>query len=87
MPWPNASLTDGSPVIRLTLATTLFASAACGEMPESTTATPMPWPLTPGIAPIPNSPPATPARTWSAAVAWLETDIPIFTSGSPDRWS
>jgi hypothetical protein len=31
VPWPNASATDGSPVIRLTFATHPVDDAACGE--------------------------------------------------------
>src|SRR5258705_6770170 len=83
VPWPNASLTDGSPVTKLTFATTLFVSALCAVIPESTTATPISEPFTPAIAPMPSSPDL-PAQTWSAAVDLFDTDIDVRTSTSPD---
>ena len=84
VPWPYTSATPGSPVTKLTFATTLFDSAACAEMPESITATPIPFPVTPATAPMPRSPP-TPARVWSAAVETFETDIQVRTGTSPER--
>jgi len=49
-------------VTKLTLATTRLASAECGEMPESTTAMPMPSPSTAGTADDPASRPLSGAR-------------------------
>ena len=87
VPWPCASAVERSPDTLLTLAITFRVNAGCAEMPESTTATVMPAPVTPGIAPRPRSRPACPLRTWSAAVAAVDTSMNGTTGASPDSTS
>src|SRR5687767_10760360 len=55
VPWPYGSPVEGaSHDTRLTRATTRVSSAECGAIPESRTATPMPFPLYPALANRPS---------------------------------
>ena len=84
VPCPYSSVV-GSPAIMLTLARTFPVNALCEAMPESSTATTTPCPVTPGMPPRPRSNPALPARTWSAAVVFVETSMKSATAKSPER--
>ena len=62
VPCPNSSFVPDAPVAKFTAAATLPVRAACEAMPESTTATPMPFPEIDGEPSTPSSNPLVAAR-------------------------